>query len=566
MTFDSSTNESSLPDHPSNHLNDATYSPSDSTITDSSAIRSSNADVILREKDQQDFTTPSYGYAESQLPAPSPWPVDFEEQAPPQFSGPSYTYQTPYPPYLSQPSYDFQPNYQPTLPYQPQLQQIYQTAPVETIKQAKGPGRWAHPLARWALLASVAGVLALLVILHLTGSDWAMGALHAAYAALVIGIVLLIIFVVRLIDGLASPLNTTRLRQIVTSVLALLLLVLYSGTLQIAQPNIHMAQAHYLESHQQWQPAVNEYQLGGEKPPTGADLARTYASWGLALNTAHQYNEALTKFAAVIDQFSAVQSQLQRARGGKIAALLGLGQQEMQSKDYTDATNNFAAILALSYCNQACSARVDPLAATAYYDQGEMALGQKSYTASVNAFNTVLTQFSSAPEAKRLHKDMAKALLGQGKSEMAVSCSSAIPTYQQLANAYSDTPQGRSAKAALNAPQDVEGTFTNADPNTTFDQIGLTQGLKGDMTQDQVFNAWYNAQQTTIQSDGSFIFHNVPQGEYDLLWYTSDGTTEIVDFLYHQGTYDPEYVAHIGPLCPANVGTVSDSTSTTSNT
>jgi tetratricopeptide (TPR) repeat protein len=504
-------------------------------------------------------------HSASPLPAANPWPIDIEDQEPGQFSDPN-------------PNYGYQPLYSPQTPAYNQpmfnqaafndqsqpMQPMYQDQQREEIELAKSPGRWARPFPRWALLTSAIGILVLLIVLHLTGSDWAMGALHAAYAALVIGIFLLLLFVVRLVDGLASPLNTTRGWQIATSILALLLLFLYSGALQFTQPNIHTLQARYLESHQQWQTAINEYQFSGEKAPNGADIARTYASWGLALNGSHQYNEALTKFAVVIDQFNAVQSQLQRAHEGKIAALLALGEQELQNKDYTDATDHFATILGLSYCNQTCTAKVDPLAASAYYNQGETALGQKKYTDSVDAFNTVLTQFSSAPEAKRLHKDMAKALLGQGQSELSTACSSAIPTYQQLANAYSDTAQGRTAKAALNEPQNVEGTFANNDPSATFDQIGLTQGLNGSMTQDQVFNAWYNARQTTIQSDGSFVFHNVPQGDYDLIWYTSDGTMEIAGFLYQQGTNKPIYTAHVGPLCPANVGTISNSTSTNS--
>lgn len=484
-----------------------------------------------------------------------------------------------YDPYNSQPSwpnYPPQANTVPTNPYNPYASQPgigsganYATpsgmsyppiAPAPAPKPPKQPGRLARPLPLWAFLGGLGLLVVLFVVLHLTGSDWAAGSAHAAVAALLLGVLLLIALAVRMGDGMASILNKTRVRQAITSAIIIIVLFIYSGVAFSIQPSLHIAQAHSLENQQQWQPAIDEYTQGGEQAPDGADLARTYTSWGLALNKSQHYNEALTKFATVIKQFTAstTKDEVNRAQVGDIAARIGLSRQSLDAKDYDGASKSLDTVLELPYCDNTCQAQASTLDATAYYNIGEGKLQTQDYESAVNAFDKVLTKFSSAPEASQLHGDMAKALLGMGKQERSSSCSTAIPTYQRLGKEYGDTNEGKSAQKDLNAPQDITGHFTNTEPNVPFSQIGLTTGLKGGMGTDELFAKWDASKKTDIQGNGSFVFHGIPQGSYDLMWYASTDTARYAEFMYHISTQEPVYVAQVGPLCSVDMGSVSN--------
>jgi len=427
----------------------------------------------------------------------------------------------------------------------------------------KQPGKLAHPLPFWALISSIALVVVFFIVLHLTGSDWAAGAANASLAALIIGIILVLVFGVRTRDGMSSSLNPTRRKQYLTSIICILVLFAYSGASQLLQPNLHVAQAHWLENRQNWQEAINEYTLGGEKAPEGEDLARTYTSWGLALHDAHLYNEAMGKFAIVISQFNNSTSttirQVSRAQQGDIRARIALGQQKMQAQDYASAVTVFDDVSRLSYCDVGCLAQINTLQATAYYNLGEASLQKQVYDAAVSAFDTVLTKFPNAPEAKQLHGDMAKALLGQGQQLRTTTCSSATPIYQRLAKEYNDTSDGKTAQTDLNAPQDVTGTFKNTTPATKYTQIGLVQGLKHGISNAEEFNMWDNTSyKSDIQNDGKFVIKAVRQGSYGLIWYGQDSTTRYLEFIYNKNTTLPTYVAQVGPLCSIDVGTVSN--------
>lgn len=422
----------------------------------------------------------------------------------------------------------------------------------------KQPGHLARPLPRWGLFGGLALLIVLFIVLHLTGSDWAAGAAHAAVAAFIVGIVLLIALAVRTGNGMSSSLNPTRRGQYITSILSIVVLFVYGGACQVLQPTLHIQQAHVLESQQQWQAAIDEYQQGGEHAPNSVNLARTYVSWGQSLSRSGQYVKAVSEFETVISQFSQVSDQVQLAQTGDINARLAVGKKDMQDKQYGLAVNEFDSLLTLSYCDAGCHTQASALDATSYYNVGESLLQTQDYAGTVTTFDQLLTKFPNAPEAHQLHGDMAKALLETAKSARSNSCSSALPIYQRLAQNFGDTSQGKTAQSDLNAPQNITGTFTSTDGNT-YTQIGLTQGLKGGMSQDDLFNKWNNAiQKTTIQGNGNFTFNGVQQGDYDLFWYRSDGTFEYVEFIYSIGSSDPKYVVHVGQLCPANAGQVSN--------
>lgn len=467
-------------------------------------------------------------------------------------------------------------------------------------------GKLAQPLPTWSVALGVILVVALLLLLQFfTGSDWAEGASNASRVALVIGLILLAVLYIRNRAGMSSPANPTRRRQTLLSIVGIVLLFAHFVTFQALQPTLHRAQAHTFENQARWQDALHEYTLSGEAPPDGEDLARIYVSWGQALEKQQNYPEALTRFDTVIRQFNtSVGAQLKNAQTGDINVRMaeaeklkgsgdyanalpildtilnlsycdpdchkqtqgeeintrGLqGQALMNKKDYIDASQSYGTLLGLSYCDTTCQHQYSGPAATAYYDKGEVSLKAKDYDTTIGSFDTVLKQFATSPEAKKLHGDMATALLGKGKAVQASSCSDAIPTYQRLANEYSNTPEGQTAKDALNAPQSVQGHFTNTESDRNFTQMALVTGISGIDPQFKLFAAWDNSPyKTDIQSDGTFTFQGVAQGDYDLMWSSYSGGEQDVEFIYDSLYFTPTYVAKVGPLCPVTVGDVSN--------
>ncbi|GHO85159.1 hypothetical protein KSZ_31650 [Dictyobacter formicarum] len=464
----------------------------------------------------------------------------------------------------------------------------------------------------WLFSGGIVLTIVLLIVLYIIGSDWAEGASQASVAALIIGVLVAVGWFVR-----------TRLRQIVPvskprrliSTAFLLVLLIFSGWARASQGTIHEWQGQSFENQQKWQQAINEYTFAGEQPPTGANLARTYTSWGLDLSKQHQYNGALTQFTYVIDHFSNTEpdttanpdvvQQVKRAQQGSIDTRISMAQQSMQAHNYSDATMFLDTTLGLQYCDNNCRQRAQPLDATSYYQIGSSQLQSKNYSSAIDSFNKILTSFPDAKEAndtrtnmskallgqgesqlhnknyndavdsfnkivstypypaksKQIHTDLAKAIMGQGVTTRASSCTDSVTYYQQLAKDYKDTPEGQKAQQALSVPQDVKGHFVNTTPEHNFSQIALVQGLHGLMSQDEIFNKWDNAPyKTDIQPNGNFVFQGIPKGSYDLLWYSNDGVSEHVEFIYTELSLSPKYVANVGPLCMVDMGNVTNVT------
>ena len=427
--------------------------------------------------------------------------------------------------------------------------------PSQTVRPPRQP---AAPLPLWVFLGGIALITALIVAVFLLGSDWADGAAKGSIAAGILAVVLAVAWFVR--TRIGGGLQSRRVRSVL-SVCFLLVLLLYTGIAQAGQTTLHMAEGHFHEGQQQWQQALNEYTLVGEKAPDGLDLARTYTSWGLALSQSQHYQDARIKFDFVFDHFTSdqVKTEVKRAQVGDIAARLGQAHQSIQTKNYSDATDTYDAILNLSYCDSACKSQTRPLDASAYYTMAEADLNAQKYEQAVNAFDQILINFTDLPEAKKSHGDMAKALMGQGEANRAVICSSALDPYQKLAKDYSDTPEGQKAQQALKQPVDVKGHFVNYMVGVDFTQVGLLQGINKNTSKDDLFNKWDNTSlKADIQDNGDFVFHNVPQGTYDLVWYTETDTIRFIQFIYLESSNEAKFVANVGPLCAFDMGTVSN--------
>jgi hypothetical protein len=413
------------------------------------------------------------------------------------------------------------------------------------------------PIPVLVLIGSTVLVALLLIVLQLTGSDWAAGAIHVGIVAGILALVVLLITVVRVILTKATTSNPARLIQCISTILVISLLSLLCLVGLTQQSAIHNLQAHSLEAQQQWQSAINQYQSSGEGAPTSENITRVYNLWGEQFTSHQQYLEALAKYNIVLTYYGSASTGVARAQTDSITAYFAWGQQASQQHDYTAATNHYDAMLHLPYCAATCQSQANALDATAYYNLAESQLLAKNYSDAISSFHMLVSRFANSAEAHKVHRDYANALLGEGKQQLTGAvCSSAIPTYQQLSAQFGDTPEGQQATGALRANQPVKGHFTRTIPNNpSLTPIAtLIQGLNHTMSDSLFFQLLSTAPTASIQSNGDFTFSPLPQGTYGLAWGTNqnDGAKHFL-FAYNSDG-SSSYVAKVGPLCPYDFG------------
>lgn len=413
------------------------------------------------------------------------------------------------------------------------------------------------PIPLWAFIGSIVAVVLLFVVLQLTGSDWAIGASRVGIVAGILALIVLLVTVVRMLLGMASRTNPTRLIQLISAGLVILLLSLLCLVGLTQQSAIHNLQAHSLEGQQQWQFSINEYQLAGEGAPTSENITRVYNEWGEQINAQHRYENALAKFNIVLTNYGSASTGIARAQSDTVKAYLAWGQQASLQQDYRAATNHYDALLQQIYCTATCQSQASALDATAYYNLAESKFATKNYGDAVNYFQIMVTRFPSSPEAQKVHRDYAKALFGHGQQQLkSATCSDAVSTYQQLSTQFRDTPEGQQATRALKAPQSVKGRFTGSIPNSPSltPVVALMKGLYEGIPPDQLSNLFYSSPQTTIATDGSFVFGPQPQGSYELAWGTNINATGAGVLSWDTA----HYIANVGPLCTYDFGDIAE--------
>jgi hypothetical protein len=448
-------------------------------------------------------------------------------------------------------------NYQ-TGPQMPSFQSVTPSTPSSKTPWYKGLSK---PMPIWALIGSILLVTVLLVLLLLSGSDWATGAMRVGIVAGILALMILLITVVRMNMGKATKSNPTRLIQLISTILVILLLSLLCLVGLTQQSPIHNLQAHSWEAQKQWQSAINQYQSSGEGAPTSEDIARVYNLWGEQFTSHQQYVEALAKYNIVLTYYSSASEGVARAQSESITVYFAWGQQASQQHDYMAATNHYDVLLHLPYCAATCRIQASALDAKAYYNLAESQLAAKNYPAAINNFHILVSRFANSTEAANAHRDFAKALFGEGEQQLkGAVCSSAVPTYQQLSAQFGDTPEGQRATSALRANQPVKGHFISAIPNNpSLTPIAtLIQGLNHNMPDSQFFQLLNAAPTAQIQSNGDFVFSPLPQGTYGLAWGTnqSDGSKHF-QFAYNTDG-SSTYIAKVGPLCPYDFGDLNE--------
>jgi len=413
-----------------------------------------------------------------------------------------------------------------------------------------------NPLPRWAFIGSSVAVVLVFVVLLVTGSDWAAGAILVGIVAGILALVVFLVTGVRMLLGMAAKTNPKRVIQLLSAGLSILLLSLLCLVGLTQQSAIHSLQAHAWEWQQQWQSSITQYQLAGERVPTSENIARVYNEWGEQFSTQQHYQDALGTFNRVIQTYASARTGVARAQSDTLKAYLAWGQQASQQHDYAAASSHYDALLQLTYCTATCQSHVNSLDATAYYNLAESQLVVQHYADAVNNFQILVSRFANSPETHKIHAEYAKALLAHGQEQLVTSCTSAVPTYQQLSTQFGDTSEGQRATSALKAPQPVKGRFTGVVPHDPALRpvAALTQGIKQNTPASLFFQILSGSPTVTIRSNGTFNFSPQKQGTYILVWGTdrSDGAKAYVTGYLTNGS--PIYEAKVGPLCPFDFG------------
>ncbi len=423
----------------------------------------------------------------------------------------------------------------------------------------------AKPLPFWARAAGVALIVAGLVVFFFArlgqGSDWADSLRDTGLAAGGLAAFVLLATLVRALAGLAARSNPMRRSQLVSASILLGVLLIFAGEGVGLQSPVHYFQAATLENQQQWEQALAEYQLAGQRPPDSDALARVYVEWGEQLSAGRHYMDAISKFEMAMNTYPKASTEVSRAQRDEVNTYFTWADVASQQQNYQEATSHYDTLLDLPYCKQSCQDQASRLDATAYYNLAEQYLSGHQYQEAVNAFQAIQTRFGSSPEAQKIHLDWAKALLGLGQQQRASSiCSSAIPTYDELIQQFGDTPEGQQALSDYNAPEPVTGRFLGALAYLGGVPVAfLAKGLYNGIPDSQFFQIISNSPFALIDASGHFAFKPQPQGTYDLAWGSVDSQgNAVVQFDYHTDTGQPYYVATVGPLCPYDFGDIPD--------
>ncbi len=460
-------------------------------------------------------------YQQTEQPGYPPPSQPYPPQVQPVYPTPSQPYGQPSSPYPMNPSQPYPqynqsgqpmpwpvgPDGQP-LPWQ--MGPDGQPLPPQMSPAPQSAATWGQLWPFWGWLVG-GGVLALLAVaLFATGTDWAAGAQTAGFLLIFGAVVLLATLGIRAAGGLFATTNARRTSQIIGTGLAAVLLLAVAGVGIGGQGALHVAQAHSLEGTKAYQSAINEYRLGGAG---AADLARTYNEWGEQLLASGQYTAAIAKFDAVLNTYNGASDQVTRAQKGE---------------------------------------------AKAYYQVGQQALSAGRYADAVAAFQTLTSKFPNDSSTQQAHEPYAQALLGLGKSQLqggGNGCTTAATTYRQLADTFSDTPEGQEAATALKAPEPLRGQFTGKITPPSGD---VAVALLGTITS----NAFNIKGVAAIATGGNFQFAPIAQGTYvfgvgfgtiSAGKFTPDFSTQVL--LLPDQSGQPAQIP-ITPLCGTDLGTI----------
>jgi hypothetical protein len=263
------------------------------------------------------------------------------------------------------------------------------------------------------------------------------------------------------------------------------------------------------------------------------------------------YKDALATFNSVGTQYAQSGDPVGRANDDVFKTYSAWVKSNGSDVPYSDAISFFEQYRTASSCSASCASAAADIEAQALYQYGTSLAASSDYTDAITQFEKITANFASSSYAAQAHTAAATAYLAVGKQELTQECAAPLPagespttalaTYQKLATTYADTPEGKQAKAALAAPQNVVGHFQTAMHNTALflsKQLNLSSGFESD-----------NYRTTIGASSTMFTFTRVAQGKYYVTFVDNTGTP------FYIGALNNPTLFPVGPLCATDLGT-----------
>jgi hypothetical protein len=392
---------------------------------------------------------------------------------------------------------------------------------------------------------ALALVLAFLVQALVIRGDWAESALVAGYTAFGLAGFALVVAGIRFALG--------RRAAIFYGLAGLLLAVLLTtgGSSLALAHQLHFVQAQSSENAGQWDQAAKEYALYGERAPHAPNLGRVYLRWGQDLAKKQAWSDAAFYLSGALAANPSDAALATKTNAALYTTFAGWLAADPPRVPYAAAIDAFTAQRKASSCDAACQTESATLEAQARYLYGQQLASAQSYADATKQFSTIETQFASSPYVGQAHAAAATAYLALGQQQIASkTCTDAIPTYQALAQTYSDTPEGKQAVAALVAPQKVAGKFTGLPTDNPIPRVRLS------LFANPTAFVFSNDYATTLDATtGTFTFAAVKPGAYNLS--TARDLGYKIDFHYYHGAAGDLYSIKVGPLCALDLGSIS---------
>jgi tetratricopeptide (TPR) repeat protein len=394
-------------------------------------------------------------------------------------------------------------------------------------------GPLARPFPLWLTGLIAAGSLVLLAVVFFSATlaarqDWAGGAFAVGIVAVLLAMAGAALLVIRIAQGRRAT------SAVALGIVGVVLLVSVGLGGLAGGSSLHAVQGRSLEGSGAWSAAIHEFALGGERAPNAPDIARVYDEWGESLLKQGHFSAALDRFNSVVTTFAqSGAAALDRANRDLFNTYGDWITANTSDVPYLNAIAFIQQYAQTAACIGECRVEAATYAAQGYYQYGEQLLAQGNYLEAAAQFEAVQSQYPDNPFAILAHREAAKAYLALGQQQISgTDCStSAVATYQTLAQHYADTPQGKQAQAALKAPVTVTGRLTGPYPRNPTPIAMLSLHINPN-------SYYYSAEyRTAVAANGSFTFHNVKQGNYNVA--TVVYLPTVIDYVaWYYGTND----------------------------
>jgi hypothetical protein len=232
---------------------------------------------------------------------------------------------------------------------------------------------------------------------------------------------------------------------------------------------------------------------------------------------------------------------------------------------YLDAFAFFQQYRHSSACTGSCSTDVATIDGQARFQFATQRAKLGDYGTAVIQLEYIQSADASSPYASQAHSIAPPLYYEYGQQQIAgqyyiaygndytasPGCDLAVEAYKTLVKEYSSSPEAKKATAALAASQNVSGTILHY-PTGLATTVSLSKNAYAPPCCAPVTGGYYFSQDysTSLNTgNGSYVFHSVPQGSYHISVRASDGSMT----WWYVGTSGTLTGIPVLPLCPTHV-------------